>query len=215
MKDQCQCRVGKVSCEEQSSVDSLNDRKSAGHEKGRCLEDYYWRSWHVWNATRLGVQENCCTGKTFLFSWSHSVWLFLLPKLKGTIKETRFKGVRTNKRAVTTELQGIPEEYRRIRKSNRHKGIILKKKPGCYLFRVEINSLWHQPHYLSDTSGIYKECIDYYAALDWHSFVWIEFLQRMVTVSFFTMLCAIISCIVKIIGLPSSWDESCTQESFC
>ena len=36
--------------------------------------------------------------------------LFLFPKLKGIIKGTRFEGVEATKRAVTTELSGIPEE---------------------------------------------------------------------------------------------------------
>ena len=35
---------------------------------------------------------------------------FLFPKLKGIIKGTRFEGVEAIKRAVTTELKGIPEE---------------------------------------------------------------------------------------------------------
>ena len=35
---------------------------------------------------------------------------FLFPKLKGIIKGTRFEGVEAIKRAVTTELRGIPEE---------------------------------------------------------------------------------------------------------
>ena len=35
---------------------------------------------------------------------------FLFPKLKGSIKGIRFEGVEAIKRAVTTELRGIPEE---------------------------------------------------------------------------------------------------------
>ena len=35
---------------------------------------------------------------------------FLFPKLKGVIKGTRFEDVEAIKRAVTTELRGIPEE---------------------------------------------------------------------------------------------------------
>ena len=35
---------------------------------------------------------------------------FLFPKLKGIIKGTHFEGVEAIKRAVTTELRGIPEE---------------------------------------------------------------------------------------------------------
>ena len=35
---------------------------------------------------------------------------FLFPELNGIIKGTRFEGVEAVKRAVTTELRGIPEE---------------------------------------------------------------------------------------------------------
>ena len=56
---------------------------------------------------------------------------FLFPKLKGIIKGTHFEGVEAIKRAVTTELRGIPEEsfqqrveawQRRMEKCVRGKG---------------------------------------------------------------------------------------------
>ena len=38
------------------------------------------------------------------------MWFFLFPNLKRIIKRIRFEGVENVKRAVTTELRGIPEE---------------------------------------------------------------------------------------------------------
>ena len=69
------------------------------------------------------------------------VTFFLFPKLKGTIKGTikgtRFDGVEAIKRAITTELRGIPEEsfqqciearQRRMEKCIRLEGITLKEE---------------------------------------------------------------------------------------
>ena len=53
---------------------------------------------------------------------------FLFPKLKGIIKGTRFEGVEAIKRAVTTELRGIPEQSFQQCTEAWQRRIILKKK---------------------------------------------------------------------------------------
>ena len=55
----------------------------------------------------LGWAEDCRTETTLIL---FRVAFSLLPNVKGIIKETCFEGMDAIKRAVTTELRGIPEE---------------------------------------------------------------------------------------------------------
>ena len=79
--------------------------------------------------------------------WHGKLWS---PSSRGSSRGPVFENVEATKRAVTTELRGIPEEsfqqciearQRRMEKCTRLKGITLKMKPCKLLFGLEINCL--------------------------------------------------------------------------
>ena len=87
------------------------------------------------------------------------VRFFLFFKLKEIIKGTHFEGMEAIKKAIMTELKGIPEEsfQQHIEvweKALDSREITLKEKSCSLLFGIEINCLWHQPCYFSDVSCI-------------------------------------------------------------
>ena len=51
------CWASKVDGMWWSSVDRSNDCKSAGHEKGSCLEDYHWRFGYVESVHKNGAKS--------------------------------------------------------------------------------------------------------------------------------------------------------------